>query len=74
MVGCTGMTGPKEKMEKQYPTGTVLTFKGYDRFPTGCLQHPVFERVRPDKFATECVFDFDKGIGIEEGLEIEMST
>jgi len=54
-VGSLGWTGPREEME-QY-VGRVAEVKAMGQYPSGALRHLRFLRWRPDKAATECIFE-----------------
>lgn len=67
IVGSLGESGPPEEMEKW--VGKVVEVKGYGKepLPTGAIRHPQFQRLRDDKFADECVFDFKNGKLVQLG-------
>lgn len=64
VLGSFGFTGPKEKISKHI--GKVAIVKAYSQFPSGCLQHPIFQGWRhpEDKSAEMCLFDFEKGVQV----------
>ena len=60
-VGGLGFTGPAHEMTKF--VGRVASVKTYGKVnPTGALNHPVWLEWRDDKDASECIFNFEKGV------------